>query len=202
MYRPRLPFNVPARIIPMLYEKINGVTTKKSIYGVVVSVLNGTRAITVYQDGNVSRETLWVKTRYKSTGDWVEGIGREITGTYTSSYNTKGIIYEVRIFKTKDDAEPLCEVIAKDGEVKDSLAVYDIFVSARSYGGTERIVNDKYVIEDTLDIETWYRPDITSDCQIRLWDDGSLWEILNTPEDIERMHQFMKFKCRRVKGNA
>lgn len=77
-----------------------------------------------------------------------------------------------------------------------------IFVSAKSYGGTERDVNGQIVIEDTMNIETWYRPDITSvDC-IRLLDDGSEWEILNNPEDIDRRHQWLKFKVRRLSGGV
>lgn len=77
-----------------------------------------------------------------------------------------------------------------------------IYVSAKSYGGTEKVVNDIYVIEDTLVIETWYRPDVQSADRIRLLDDGSEWEILNTPEDIERRHQYLKFKARRIKGGV
>lgn len=78
----------------------------------------------------------------------------------------------------------------------------DFFCSAKSYGGTERIINDKYVIEDTLQIETHYRPDITSSDRIKLLDDDSVWEVMNSPEDIERRHRFLVFKVRRVKGGA
>lgn len=77
-----------------------------------------------------------------------------------------------------------------------------IWVSAKSYGGTEKEVNDKIVIVDTLSIETWYRPDITAADGIRLLDDGSEWEILNTPENIERRNQWLKFKVQRMKGGA
>lgn len=77
-----------------------------------------------------------------------------------------------------------------------------IFISAKSYGGTEKVVDDRLVIEDTLSIETWYRPDITSDCNIKLLTDGSEWEILNTPENIELRNQFLKFKVRRLKGKS
>lgn len=77
-----------------------------------------------------------------------------------------------------------------------------IFVSAKSYGGTEKVVNGKYVIEDTIEIETWYNPNITSDCRIKLLDDDSMYEIINTPEDIDRRHQYMKFKIRRLAGKA
>lgn len=77
-----------------------------------------------------------------------------------------------------------------------------IWISAKSYGGTEKVINDKYIIVDTLSIETWYRPDICSEDAIKLLDDNSIWEILNTPEDIERRHQFLKFKVQRYKGKA
>lgn len=77
-----------------------------------------------------------------------------------------------------------------------------IFVSAKSYGGTETTVNDKITIIDTINIETWYRPDITSKDGIRLLDDNSEWEIMNTPENIERRNQFLKFKVRRMVGNG
>lgn len=77
-----------------------------------------------------------------------------------------------------------------------------IWVSAKSYGGTEKDVNDKVVIVDTLNIETWYTPDITATDAIRLLDDGSEWEILNAPENIDRRNQWLKFKVQRMKGGA
>lgn len=75
-----------------------------------------------------------------------------------------------------------------------------IFVSAKSYGGTEKVINGTYVIVDTLNIETYYRPDIKSQDRIQLLDDDSTWEILNTPEDIDRMHKWLKFKVQRIHG--
>ena len=77
-----------------------------------------------------------------------------------------------------------------------------IDVSAKSYGGTERVINDQVVVEDTLVIETWYRPDITSKDGLRLLDDGSEWDIVTPPEDIDRMHQYLKFKVLRRKDGA
>lgn len=78
----------------------------------------------------------------------------------------------------------------------------NFFCSARAYGGTEKIVDGKYLIEDTLTVETWYRPDLTSECRIEFLEDSSEWEILNTPEDIDLRHQFIRFKVRRYKGKA
>lgn len=76
------------------------------------------------------------------------------------------------------------------------------FCSARSYGGTEKTVNGVIAVEDTIQLETYYRNDITASCHIRLLDDNSEWEILGNPENIERRNQFLVFKCRRVAGGA
>ena len=78
----------------------------------------------------------------------------------------------------------------------------NFFCSAKSYGGTEKTVNGVYVVEDTMEIETWYRPEIKSDCHVKLLDDNSEWEIITPPENIERRNQFLKFKIRRLSGGA
>ena len=74
--------------------------------------------------------------------------------------------------------------------------------SFKTYGGTERDVNGVFSIEDTANVETWYRPDIKSDCRVARAIDGAIFEIINEPEDINQRHQFMKFKIRRVKGGV
>lgn len=74
--------------------------------------------------------------------------------------------------------------------------------SFKTYGGTERDVNGVYSIIDTANIETWYRPDITSNCRVARANDGAIFEIINEPEDINQRHQFLKFKVRRIKGGA
>lgn len=76
------------------------------------------------------------------------------------------------------------------------------FGSFKTYGGTERDVNGVYSIEDTANIETWFRPDITSNCRVARANDSAIFEIINEPEDINQRHQFLKFKVRRVKGGA
>lgn len=79
---------------------------------------------------------------------------------------------------------------------------FKIFASFKTYGGTEKDVDGIYSIVDTAVIETWYRPDITSDCVIVLADTGAQYEILNEPENINRRNQFLKFKVQRIKGGA
>lgn len=76
-----------------------------------------------------------------------------------------------------------------------------IYCSFKSFGGTEVISNETLVIEDTVVIETWYRPDITADCILEDVN-GKRYEILGTPENINMRSQISKFKIRAVKGGA
>lgn len=87
------------------------------------------------------------------------------------------------------------------GVVKKSwVKVDDINCSFKTYGGTESTDNDVLAVIDTANIETWYRPDIQSNSQIRLG--NKTYEVIGEPEDIEQRHQYLKFKVRGVKGGA
>ncbi|MCI8486675.1 MAG: head-tail adaptor protein [Clostridia bacterium] len=93
--------------------------------------------------------------------------------------------------------------------IKEALDIKDekgnsvnlFFGSFKTYGGTEKNVNGVYSIEDTANIETWYRQDIKANCRIAL-ETGETYDILGEPEDINKRHQFLKFKVHRVKGGA
>lgn len=76
------------------------------------------------------------------------------------------------------------------------------FGSFKTYGGTETTVNGIYSIMDTADIETWYNPDIRSDCRVQVAGTDKVYEVVGEPENIEMRNQFMKLKVRRVKGGA
>lgn len=75
------------------------------------------------------------------------------------------------------------------------------FGTFKTYGGTERDVNGVYSIEDTANVETWFRPDIKGDCRIAL-ETGEIYDIIGEPENINMRNQFLKFKVRRVKGGV
>jgi len=76
-----------------------------------------------------------------------------------------------------------------------------IFCSFRTFGGTEKTINDMIMVEDTAVIETYFRPDISSDCILKSAS-GKAYEILGTPENIDMMNKYLKFKVRAVKGGA
>lgn len=94
--------------------------------------------------------------------------------------------------------------------IEEALSVKDkndnpvnlFFGTFKTYGGTERDVNGVYSIEDTAKIETWFRPNIKSDCHIAVADTGAIYDILGEPENINMRNQFLKFKVTRVKGKV
>lgn len=77
-----------------------------------------------------------------------------------------------------------------------------IYCSWKTYGGTETTVNDVFSVVDTANVETWYRPDIQSDCRLQVIATGDFYEILGKPENVDMRNQFMKFKVQAVEGGA
>lgn len=76
------------------------------------------------------------------------------------------------------------------------------FGTFKTFGGTDREVNGLYSVENTANIETWYRPDIKSDCRIKVVSTGAIFDILGEPENINMQNQHLKFKVIAVKGVA
>ena len=74
--------------------------------------------------------------------------------------------------------------------------------SFKTFGGTDTEVNGVYSVEDTANVETWYRPDITSECRVVLLATGQAYEILGSPENIDMRNQFCTFKVKAIKGGA
>ena len=67
------------------------------------------------------------------------------------------------------------------------------------------LITNAYVldmVEDTANIECWYRPDIKSDCRVGLLSTGAIYDIINEPENIDMRNQFLKFKVLRYKGGS
>lgn len=79
---------------------------------------------------------------------------------------------------------------------------FRIFGTFRTFGGTDQNVNGVYSVIDTAEIETWFRPDITSDCQIELLSTGAKYNVIGEPENIGQRNRFLKFKVQRDKGGA
>ena len=67
------------------------------------------------------------------------------------------------------------------------------YCSFKTYGGTETQKNGVVIIEDTAVVETYWDSEIVHLGFITL-DDGSKYQIISKPENIERKNHFMKFK--------
>lgn len=74
--------------------------------------------------------------------------------------------------------------------------------SFRTFGGTDMTENNLYSVVDTATIETWYRPDITSECAIYVIDSGKTYQIEGSPENIQMRNQFLRIKVRCISGGA
>lgn len=70
----------------------------------------------------------------------------------------------------------------------------------KTYGGREQTVNDVYNIIEQWTVETYYDPRVNGQYRIRLLHDNSVWELLNSPENVEMSNKFMLMKIERVKN--
>lgn len=74
--------------------------------------------------------------------------------------------------------------------------------SFKTYGGTETNVNGLYSVLDTAKVETWYRPDIKSDCRIKILSSGKVYDVLGNPENVDMRNQYCSFRVQAVEGGA
>ena len=74
---------------------------------------------------------------------------------------------------------PIGETLIKGVKQKQYGEGERVFVSFRTFGGTEKTSNGQVVVENTATIETWYRP-----------------------ENIGMRNQYLVAKVRAVKGGA
>lgn len=74
--------------------------------------------------------------------------------------------------------------------------------SFRTFGGTEKTIDGLLSVENTAVVETWYRPDIASNCRIGVPETGKVFEILGEPENIGMRNQYLRIKLIEVKGGA
>lgn len=79
---------------------------------------------------------------------------------------------------------------------------YLFYGSFRTFGGTENTVNDLYAVVDTATIDTWFDPQFKADCRIYLCDTGEQYEIIATPENINRRNQYIQLRVRKIGGTS
>ena len=77
-----------------------------------------------------------------------------------------------------------------------------IYGSFKTFGGTDTDSNGILSVENTAVIETWYRPDIKSNCKIAVLQTGEIYDVLGEPENIELRNQYLRIRVRQVKGGS
>lgn len=77
----------------------------------------------------------------------------------------------------------------------------NFLASFKSYGGTEKIVNDVLSIIDTAQVVCFYRPDIKANCRVINLKTNAIYRVIGDPENTDERDQFLKFKVERVKGS-
>lgn len=82
-------------------------------------------------------------------------------------------------------------------EAENTPTIYGTF---RSFGGTETSENGVVTVTATGYVDTWYRPDIKSDCRLYIVETGETYECLGDPEDIEMKHVYHKIRVRKIGG--
>lgn len=114
-----------------------------------------------------------------------------------------------RVFKPSTPYTVPCEVLVPSyGMVKGTPTKtypehgFMINVSWKTYGGTESTENDVLSVVDTAQVETWYRPDITAACRIKLRQSSEMYEIIGKPENVNMRNQYLRFKVQAVQGGA
>lgn len=79
----------------------------------------------------------------------------------------------------------------------------DVFYgSFRTFGGSENTSNGVYTVYDTAIIDTWYRPDIQSDCRIKICETDEVYEVIGRPENIDMRNKYMQVRVEKVGGKA
>ena len=76
------------------------------------------------------------------------------------------------------------------------------FGAFRTFGGSESMTDDVYTVYDTGTIDTWYRPDIKSNCSIYIVPTGETYEIVGSPENINMRNQYLRIRVKKVGGGA
>lgn len=89
-------------------------------------------------------------------------------------------------------------VMNKTYETDDEI----FWVAAKSYGGTEEVIDGIYTVIDTVEFTAYYNPNLHSEDRIELVGNGDMFDILNTPENIDMRGAFMRFKGRRINAKA
>jgi head-tail adaptor len=77
----------------------------------------------------------------------------------------------------------------------------DILVEWQNKFGSEVYAAAAMNAIEPATLRLWYIPGITADCKIVRLEDGAVFDIVGTPDDVKNNHQFLQIEVKRyVKG--
>ncbi len=69
----------------------------------------------------------------------------------------------------------------------------------KSRGGSENTHSGTLVVEDTAEVTMWYRPDISQQDRLLLYENEELaYDIISPPENVEQRNMFLILKVKRA----
>lgn len=77
-----------------------------------------------------------------------------------------------------------------------------IHCNFKTKGGTKTVVNGRLVIIDTATIQMHYRNDIKASDRFVLLEDGSIWNVVGRPENVEQRNRLLIITVQCVSGGA
>ncbi|MGN0695035.1 MAG: head-tail adaptor protein [Lentihominibacter sp.] len=91
---------------------------------------------------------------------------------------------------------------ATDREYIDAENDPVIFCNFKTRGGTKTVVNGRLLIIDTAEIQMHYRDDIKPSDRFILLQDGSIWNIIGRPENVEQRNRLLIITVQCTGGGA
>ena len=76
----------------------------------------------------------------------------------------------------------------------------EFFANFQTYGGTAITVNGVITYENTGEITTYFRPDITQDCKVQCLTNNKIYDIISDPENYLMENRALIIKVRKLEG--
>ena len=81
-------------------------------------------------------------------------------------------------------------------------AAYITMCNFSAYSSAETESDGLGVVAENVTVTAFYDPAISAGCRLKKLDDGAVFEIVGTPENVEMRNMFCVFKVQRVRGGA
>ena len=97
-----------------------------------------------------------------------------------------------------------CEYQNNKGQMKKTFTGSDktFFIALSKFRGAEKIEDGIMSIMETASVCMHFNSEVKASDRIKLLEDNTEWEIINSPENWNMQNAFLLFKVLRVKGGV